>query len=277
MNIEKLKNYNQKILAIIGTIVILFGIVGLLLFVTFAISEYRRANYYEEEKGILSDEKIEELQKENKREQVISYEIPKLIDSLQAIYIIPVLHKTLNEKEDMNGMLNLISSSPSSTIKIDRRYTNEFYGEYNNVLLYSQKTATTQKLFNKRVNFDKIDVEYFEDDILLLLKVAEKDTHKDGVINLLDNNSLYIYSLKEKKMRKVGNTQMNIYKYTFLDNSKDLIIQLGIDKNGDGMFSNYNEPVQLKKYVFANEELVDVVDKNTHATLQKMLEGTINN
>jgi hypothetical protein len=64
------------------------------------------------------------------------------------------------------------------------------------------KNEETDKSFDERVNFSKINTEYFSDDILLLFKVAKKNTHKDGVINLLDFKSLYIYSINEKKIKK---------------------------------------------------------------------------
>ncbi len=113
MKIEKVKNYNQKLLAVLGTIGAIFLIVALVSFIFIAIQESRRYDYNEPETGILSEEKIEKLQKENKREQVISYETPILIDTLKLKYIIPVSHKTLDEKEDigLNGLLNGFTDS----------------------------------------------------------------------------------------------------------------------------------------------------------------------
>ena len=56
MNIEKVKNYNQKLLAILGTVVVLMAIGGLISLTYFAITEiiinYR---YVNQEEGILSD------------------------------------------------------------------------------------------------------------------------------------------------------------------------------------------------------------------------------
>ena len=72
MKIEKIKNYNQMLLAVLGTIAIIFALVGLIAFMGTVINEFRWNRHNDVEGGILSDEKIEELQKENKREQVIS-------------------------------------------------------------------------------------------------------------------------------------------------------------------------------------------------------------
>ena len=95
--------------------------------------DHRRFNDDDIETGILSNEKIEKLQKENKREQVISYETPKLTDTLNSIYIIPVSHKTSNEKEGINEILNAFTSSDSYEPS-DNKYSGVFYAAYNNVI-----------------------------------------------------------------------------------------------------------------------------------------------
>ena len=275
MKIEKIKNYNQKLLAILGTVGVIFLTIALLAFITFSILDLRRYQDDPIETGILSDEKIEELQKENKREQVISYETPKLIDTLNQVYIIPVSHKSLNEPEEIDTkLLGLLNSSNDYENESDQRYSRSYYGDFNNIIVYNQKSEKTKKLFDKRVNFDDIKTEYFADDIFLLFKVAEKDTHKDGVINLLDFKSLYIYSINEKKLKKIKGKEMHVFSYKFLNNSKDLIIRFGIDKNNDGKYTEHNEPTILKKYNFKTDKLINIIEEKTNSELQKMLEGT---
>lgn len=274
MKIDKVKNYNQKLLAVLGTIGAIFLVVALISFISIVIQEHRRSSYNDPETGILSDEKIEKLQKENKREQVISYETPKLIDTLNSIYIIPVSHKTLNEKENINGLLNAYSYSEEFYKKPDSRYSGGFYGAFNNVIIYNPNNGNNKKLFDERVNFNDIKTEYFDKEILLLIKASEKDTYKDGVINLKDFKSLYIYSFSQKKMQKVGIDGMDIYNYKFINNSQDLIIGFGIDKNNDGQYEEYNEPILIKKYDFESGLLTDIVDQKTSSDLQKTLEGT---
>lgn len=266
----KIEKYNQRLLAVLGTVGVIFLIVALIAFISITIMEHRRFND-DNETGILSDEKIEELQKENKREQVISYETPKLIDTLNSIYIIPVSHKTLNEQEEINGLLNMASSSYK---QVDSRYSSQYYGAFNNLIIYNSKDGTSKKLFDKRVNFNQIKTEYFEDDILLLMSVSEKDTYKDGVINLMDYKALYIYSLKKKELKKIGIKGMDVFNYKFLYQKKDLTILFGIDKNNDGQFQEYNEPTLIKKYDFDSGELIDIVNEQINSELQKTLEGT---
>jgi len=272
MKKEKIKNYNQIILAILGTLGIIIIIFFSIRLVILVISESARNDYNEEETGILSNEKVETLQKENKRLQIISYRNPELIDTINSIYIIPVSHKNLDEPED-TGLLNLIET-PNKNKSNDKRYSNQFYGEFNNLIIYNQKNGKNHKLFNKRVNFDQIHTEYFSDDILLLFEVAEKDTYKDGVINLLDFKSLYIYSIKEKILRKIKNEKMDVISYMFFNNSKNLIIRYGIDKNSNGKYDKSSEPTIIKKYDYQKDKLSDLIDKKTNQDIQELLEGT---
>lgn len=269
----KIEKYNQRLLAILGTVGVLFLIVALIAFITFSILEYHRMTYDDVETGILSDEKIEELKKENKRQQVISYETPRLIDTLNSVYVIPVSHKTLDEAEEIDQKLNAMLSSESYE-QSDSRYSSQYYGAFNNLIVYDPKKNTSKKLFDNRVNFNRIQAEYFEDDILLLMLVSEKDTHKDGVINLLDFKSLYLYSLTKKELRKIGMDDMDAYSYKILNDRKDLTILFGVDKNHDGQYQDYNEPTLIKKYDFESSKLVDIVDDKTMLDLQKTLEGT---
>ncbi|WP_299797107.1 hypothetical protein [uncultured Maribacter sp.] len=268
----KIEKYNQRILAVLGTVGVIFLIVALIAFISITIMEHQRFDE-DVETGILSDEKIEELQKENKREQVISYENPRLIDTLNSVYIIPVSHKTLNEPEDIGKTLNAFSSSDSYE-KSDSRYSSYHYGVFNNLIVYDAKKGLNKNLFDKRVNFNQIKAEYFDNDILVLMKVSEKDTYKDGVINLLDFKKLYIYSFEKKELKDIGIEGMEVVSYKFINDEKDLTILFGIDKNEDGKYEDYNEPTMIKRYDFSSGKLTDVVDEKINSELQKTLEGT---
>lgn len=274
MKIEKVKNYNQKLLAILGTILVLLAAVGLVLFVFFGITEIsREIRYNRPYDGILSDERIEELQKENKRQQVISYDFPRLVDTLNSVYIIPVRHKTLKEAEyideELLGLMNFYESE-----EIDARYSKSYYGSFNNLLIFDVKEKSLTTLFDERINFNEIRTEIIGNEILILFSAALKDTYKDGVINLRDLKSLYIYSLSDKRLRKISEDDMDVLNYDFAYDTKDLLISFGIDYNKDGKYNSSSEPSVIKKYDFINDQLVDIIDNETNIQLQKLLEGS---
>ena len=273
MNIEKIKNYNQKLLAVLGTVVILFAVLGLISTFAFLGIELSSTYNRNQDEGILSNEEVEELQEDNKRKQVISYEIPQLVDTINLVYLVPVSHKTLNGTENINdGVLGIVGSG--SYKKSDYRYSTKYYGNYNNLLIYDYKENIVKKLFNERVNFGKITTKYFDDDILIFLEVAKKDTYKDGIINLEDLKLLCIYSLKEKKLREITYKNTDILQFSFIKNSKNLLIQFGIDKNKNGKYNQYKEPAIIKKYNFKTDELNSIITENIEIELQNKLEGT---
>lgn len=274
MNIDKIKNYNQKVLAVLGSLVVLIAVIGVISITFFLINEiggsYRHNNQHD---GILSDEKIEELQKENKRKQLISYDTPRLVDTLNLVYIIPVSHKTLNTSEFIeSASLRLLDTR--SSYETDSRYSRQYYGNYNNLLIYDYKNHKTDKLFYERINFETIQIEYFEDDILVLIKAATKDTYKDGVINQLDYKTLFLYSLKNKKLTEIKIENTDVYDIIFVGNSKNLIINFGIDYNKDGEFDQNSEPSLIKKYDYMSGKLVDIVSEEISSELQMQLDGT---
>ncbi len=141
-------------------------------------------------------------------------------------------------------------------------------------MFISQKRKTAKKLFNERINFNRIQSEYFDEDIYLLMNIAKNDTYKDGVINLKDFKSLYIYSLNTENLQNVGIEGMDVYDYEFLNETKDLIIRFGIDKNDDGTYNENNEPTIIKKYNLETGILTDIVDEKIRSELQKILEGS---
>lgn len=275
MNIDQIKNYNQRILAVLGTIVVVVAIIGLISIAIFVIDEIGR-NFSNniDDNGILSSDKIEELQKENKRQQLVSYEMPKLVDTLNLIYMIPISQKTLNEPELIDEEVLGLMDTFGEVQTRDKRYSKRYYGSFNNLLIYNSKEQSVKKLFNKRVNFGEIKINYFENDIVILFKASCQDTYKDGVINLQDYKSLYLYSLVNKELKEVKMNNADISNYSFIPESKDLLVQFGLDQNRDGKYDNYNEPSIVRKFLFKSGTLIDIIDDKVKKSLQKKLEGT---
>lgn len=276
MNNDKLKNYNQKLLALLGTIMVLIAIFSLIMIIIFSVSELNwMLQSGDDEPGILSEERIEELQKENKRLQVISYNFPSLVDTLNSKYMIPVIHKTLNASEFIDEeLLGLFDMRGYPDGKMDNRYSSSIYGSFNNLLIYDLKKDSVSTLFDKRVNFAEINTNHIDEDILVIMKVASEDTFRDGVINLGDMKSLYLYSFSDEELRNIYIEGLDALYYKFIENSKDLLIEFGIDYDKDGKYDASYEPSLIKKYDFANDRLIDIIDKSTSDQLQKLLEGT---
>ena len=273
MNIEKIKNYNQKMLAVIATIAVAFGILGLISTSFFLINDVFRFSTNDRESGIIANQETEALQEQNLRKQLISFENTTLIDSANLVYFIPVKQKNLLEAEHINeetsGRLNIHGSSSYS--KSRRNY---YFGLFNNLIIYDYKKNETIKLFNKRIGISEITYYNFADETFITFKGAEKDTDKNGKINLYDLNSLYIYAINEKQLRKIGNNNWDYIDYDRIPGTKNMMVHFGIDRNKDGDYNQDLEPQIIVLYNYEKDEIQEIVNDKMKQELQKLIEGS---
>lgn len=81
-----------------------------------------------------------------------------------------------------------------------------------------------------------------EDDVFIVFAVAATDSYKDGIVNSKDLKKLYIYSVKEQKLKDIGLNNADVITYKFIGESKNLLVQFGIDYNKDGKYDSSKEP-----------------------------------
>ncbi|ANQ51891.1 hypothetical protein MY04_4556 [Flammeovirga sp. MY04] len=277
MNIEKIKNFNQILLSVVGVILICFLLLGFFsTAVILATEVFDVFGNYDSTTGILAEEKVEELQSENKRKQLVSYEYPRLADTLNQVYIIPITHINLKKVENIEEANIDDESNEILGITSSKRYKSYRNSDYHNLIVFDNKTQTSKKLFDTRLNFDYIHVDYFKDDkdIIVNFKAATKDTNKDGVIDQKDLKSIYLYSIPNDKLKEIHIPNTDVRSYSLIEGEKDLIINFGIDANKSGIYDSRQEPNIIKKYIYKTGELVDVIQPKMMKELQQQLEGS---
>jgi len=279
MKIEKIKNFNQVILAIAG----IMGLLLLLVFIVAAVSDlFRTWNFGSDRSStitnsLIAEDKIETLNRENLRLQIISYESPKLIDTLNAVYIIPVSVSTLDKPETVveagfdEGLLGLLDTFDPMEKKGYYR-ENYFEGLFANLIIYQPVENKTILLFNERIMLSGLRTYDFKDDILLVFFTAEKDSNKDGLINFNDDKNLCIYSLKTGKMHRIAEGTNSITDYQFVENSKDLLVEFSLSQYNDVKFKSY-KPRKIMRYEFKTEKLSEVVPIQIQQQMQNLVEG----
>jgi len=279
MKIKKIKNFNQVILAIAGV----FGLIILLIFIIAAISDLFSTWNIGSNKSstitnsLMSDEKVGMLNQENQRLQIISYETPKLVDTVNVVYIIPISVSTLDKPEAVvesaygEGIMGLldIHCSPRKKGYYEANY---FEGLFANLIVYKPVSNKTVLLFNERIMLSGLRTYNFKDDILLVFFSAEKDTNKDGLINFQDDTNLCIYSLKTDKMHRIAEGTNSITDYQFIENSKDLLVEFSLSQYNDVKFKSY-KPRKIMKYEFETEKLSEVVPAKVQQQMQNLVEG----
>jgi hypothetical protein len=141
-------------------------------------------------------------------------------------------------------------------------------------LIYNYKTQSVIKLFDLRVFIGNIDTEYFEDDVLLVFKGVHFDSDNDGVINLKDYNSPFIYSIAKNSLRELAIPKMDVLAYQFVEDKKDIIIRFGVDRDEDGAYDSDLEPGILRFYNYSNDTLSKIVPDEISKDLQKIIQGS---
>ena len=225
--------------------------------------------------GLLSDEQAAALQQENKRQQIVSYGMPHLIDTVNLRYVIPTAVQTLDRPEE--SVMEVLDMFPSKSYRTKEMYYSS--ARFTNLLIYDAKNNQVSQLFSQRVLIGMFHPAYFNDDIFLLFLFADKDTNNDGSINLDDYTTLGVYSFNNKELLRISQEDCCVGDYMFVENSKDLLIMLGIDRDKNGEFHSSKEPSVVKFYHYQNRMLTDIIPKDMQENLQQLVEGrnVINN
>ena len=278
MNIEKIKNFNQVMLAVAGTL----GVILLLIFIILMMRELNifsgRAHYYDNPSGLIADDKVETLNQENLRKQIVSYGSPWLIDTLKSVYIIPVSITTLKKPEEAmvvdEGLMSLMDTYPDFS-KSKKGYYNKRYfdGGYTNLILYRPLENKTVSLFNERIFIGGTQAYYFKDDILLVFYSAEKDTNKNGIIDLDDTRNLCVYSLNTGTLKKISDGDNSLYQYQFIENTKDLLVEFSLSQYKEKQFNTGRVPSKIMRYNYDSQQLVEIIPQSIQMDMQKLIEG----
>ena len=274
MNIEKIKNYNQRMLAVVFTL----AVVLLVLFIiTFIVDLWPSRTYDDSPRGLLADEQVSALADENLRKQVLSYETPWLVDTVKSVYIIPVSIRTLNKPEETtppDAYYDLLDMHPShSRGKISKDRIEFHRANYVNLIVYDALRDKATSLFNQRVIVGDIQSYYFEDDILLIFYAATKDTNQNGIIDLTDLRSLYIYSLGTGELRTFSDGENQAIDYQFIEPTKNLLVKYKLSQYKKEQFGFEQVPSKMMKYTFETQELTPIIPTEMNQKMQELVEG----
>lgn len=264
---QKLNKYNQVLLAIAGTI----GIILLFIMAVFAIHEiyddfFRSYDYSDD--GILAIEETDQLRKDSLRKQIISFNKIQVIDSLSQTYVLPVTQANLAEAESTDKVLGLISSKSSS---YEKRYQPNIY---NNLMLFNSSTDSSKIIFENRISIEDYIVHESGEQKYIVIAGCSIDSNKDKLLNSKDLQELFIYDLQNESLHKIAAQENYTTLNTYQPNqSNDLIVHFGIDRNDNGRFENQKEPMIFYKVNLETMSLTEFVYQSQIHQLQKLLEG----
>ena len=267
MKIEKIKNFNQYVLAVVASL----GAILMLVFVVMALGElFRDMKYWfrpAQNQNIVAEDVAQKNLKENKRTHLVSFKEFILVDTVRQVYLMPVSQTKLLQYEKMDdGLLSL-------TNKVGSRdsYGYNYYSSNNNILIYSGNSFE-RKVFDKRVNINEIHIEKVKQEPIVLLAVIHEDSNKDNVLEEGDLRTLHIYSTKNKKLHSIKVPNSTFLNFHILNSKNEVVIRLGLDRNKNGKF-DWDEPAIFKHYSLTDKTLTDLVNKELMQELQATLDG----
>lgn len=265
---EKLKRYNQFILAIGGTITLaMLFIFGLAAGYQIYDDMWGRDDNQADTRMIANDE-LERLRADSLRKQVISFNQIILIDTPGLKYLIPVGQATLEREESLTNSYDLKRSSGKSYEDSYGAKTN------NNLLLYEGKTGNVTKIFNKRLSINSFNIEFEKSATpVIFMDVTEDDSNRDGFLDHRDMEKLYFYRLNEKSLQEVAATGKKFLRLVLHKDPNEILVQYGVDKDSDGEFEETFEPKVFYRLHIADGRLTEIISPELITALQQQLDG----
>lgn len=193
---------------------------------------------------------VQDEGKESRYELKTVYEMPLLIEGSD-FFVVPVsLKKVAKTPEGEGYALKSYSGTSSSShyTKVSYVNYNYFDGPCYNLVFIHKKSGKAEKLLGERAYIDSV---YFPErkylpgeesqPTFILLKLGNRDTNGDGVINQKDALSAYLVDLDGKNLTQVTPSETNMRSWRYDRDSRRLFIEIIEDTNGDKKFTKEDQ------------------------------------
>ena len=270
---DKLKRYNQKLLAIIGTTILVIAgisiIFGLGAFVV-SLLDFSNADNHglkvPTETTTINNDSIEFV-----RTQAITFNSPYKLDTAQSKFLIAVGQVNLKTEEKVR-----IESGGMSKISSYEYPYESHYGLFNNFIYYNNESGISHKIFDERIaitswlflKIDSIEV--------LLFKGTTTDDNSDGQIDYNDYQSLFAYYLNNQELLRYNFDNKTVLEFEPMNKTNLVSIELGIDKDKDFDFENRSEPKEITSLNVRTRKIQPIVIDEIKHDIQKIVDGVKN-
>ena len=266
---DKLTRYNQKLLAIIGTIIIVAAGLGLLIGLgVFIISliDFSDSN----DNGIKIQNQTAEPNDTNGfiRTQEVTFNSPFQLDTAQTKYLITVGQVNLKTDEK----IRLESGSGLKYSSSEYRY-HSYYGVFNNFIYLDYSKNLTNKLFDEQVAIthwaflknDTIEV--------LLFKGTSKDDNSDNQMDSDDYQSLFAYYIGDGQLKKYDFEGKTVLNFDPMNKTDLVSIELGLDKDKDFDYERTSEPQVIFTLNIRSREVEPIISDEMKDEIQSIIDG----
>lgn len=263
---EKLKKFNHRLLAIIGSLVVLLllgltvaGIVAL-------IHELTRTKYVQVDNAITIETPSEDSIKF--RDQTITFLNPVLVDTANFNYLVPVSQIRLSTPEYYYEDDELLDSYSGSGYRRKKRFQSfKRNGNYNNFIIRNQKTGNEKILFDQKTFITSYQFFKIDSNVYLIFVAANYDSNKDRKLNASDLKSFFFYDMSKEKMNEIKFENMGFLNLFYTFDSNIINLEFGLDKNKNGTININEEPSFIKTFDYTTGQTIDLI---TEPTLKKV-------
>jgi hypothetical protein len=270
-----LDKYNKRLLAIIGTTVIVITVGSVLIgAIAFAVDQISRANRHDQS-DVMTIEQDDDTTVVTNQPVIRKYEISmsnlELIDSASATYIIPIGHIKLETSELIDGETTNFGSGSSRGYGSKKFSGGSGSGFFNNMIIYKGKEEVSHVVFKSKTVIMSYFTIWINNELLIVFQGVSKDSNGDKGLTNSDFNSLFVYHVESKVIDEVRIEGASINSSTFLRDLSKIMITCTKDKNDNGEWE-HDEPKVLYTYDFNTKNLSPAVSPKNTSAMQKMLD-----
>ena len=267
---DKLSRYNQKLLAAIGTLVLAILCISIVVAGAQLI-----ANFFQN----MSDQRIfdnaltveapeSDSTQARMQDQQATFETPILIDTPNAIYIIPISQVNLEVPEIVSvPELGLMDS-----YGLDEASIYLHTGVYNNIVVYNQKESSNALVFDRKTHVGLFQNHKVDSNQYLLMVGTQTDSNQDNKLNDEDLQSFFVYNMATQELKAFAFSTMGLVDFYVMHRSDEVILRFAMDKDQNGEVSRFQEPVYLKRLALSNYKVTDLVDQSMVDKIQSLVD-----
>lgn len=89
-----------------------------------------------------------------------------------------------------------------------------------------------------------------------------------------DTANLCVYSFGTGALKKISDGENPVYRYQFIENTKDLLIEFNLNQYSENQFETGMTPRKIMKYGYDSQQLTEVIPQSIQEDMQKLVEGS---
>jgi hypothetical protein len=266
---DRLTRYNQKLLAIIGTTVIVLA--GLALLVALGGFIVSLIDFSDPEgNGIRIQNTVASANDtvEFVRTQEVTFNSPLQLDTAQAKFLITVGQVNLKTDEKIK-----LERGSGLKLSSDGYSYLSYYGLFNNFVYLDYSKKLTRKLFEEQVAIT--DWAFLKNDTIevILFKGTSSDDNADNRMDSDDYQSLFAYYVNDGQLKKYDFKGKTVLSFDPMNKTDLVSVQLGIDKDNDFNFEKESEPQVISALNIRTRKVEPIISEEMKNRIQSIIDG----